>query len=217
MPLRHRIWRLALALPGSLLFCLRHLPLAQAVRMPILIAHTVTRSRTTGAVRIDGPVSPAMIKIGFGFAPPFDWRHERGVWDVVGEIVFEGPAEICHGAKLSIAGRLVLGDDVFVNAEARIVCAKEIAIGASSKVSWDVLIMDSDSHSISGRDPDAAVIIGEHVLIGAQATILKGARIPDNAIVGASSCVTRSTTIGEADLVAGNPAQVVRSGVSWER
>lgn len=209
--------RLALALPGSLLFCLRHLPLRQALRLPILISHSTSRTRVSGKVRVQGPLRAGMVKIGFGFAPLFDWRRERGVWDVPGEVVFEGPADISHGAKLSIAGRLVVGRGVFVNAQARILCEREIVLGADSKISWDVLVMDTDSHAISGREPAAAIAIGEGALIGAQATILKGARIPDGAIVAASSCVTRSTKIAAQELVAGNPARVVRAGVSWQR
>jgi acetyltransferase-like isoleucine patch superfamily enzyme len=217
MPLRHRLVRLAFALPGSLLFCLRHLPLREALRLPILISHSTSRTRNGGTVRVQGPLRPGMVKIGFGFAPLFDWRRERGVWDVPGEVVFEGPAEISHGVKLSIEGRLVVGRDVFVNARTRILCEREIVLGADSKLSWDVLVMDTDSHSISDREPAAAIAIGQHALIGAQATILKGTTIPDGAIVAASSCVTRSCEIAPHELVAGNPARVIRSGVSWQR
>jgi acetyltransferase-like isoleucine patch superfamily enzyme len=217
MPLRYRVWRYMLALPGSVFFCLRSLPLREAVRMPIIVAGSVARSRTGGVVRIEGPIRPGMIKVGFGWAPLFDWRRSRGVWDVPGEVVFRGPAEIAHGAKLSIEGRLVVGPNVFINAESCISCFREIVVGAGTKVSWQTLIMDSDSHSISGRDPDERVVIGENVLIGAGATILKGSHIPGGAVVGASSCITRRTQIQENDLVGGNPARVIRSGVTWER
>ncbi len=217
MPLRHRIVRYALALPGSISFCLRYLPLRDAVRLPILVASTVSRARMDGTVKIDAPLRPGMIKIGFGWAPLFDWRRSRGVWDVPGEVVFEGDAEIAHGSKLSVSGRLVLGANVFVNAESEILCAREITIGADSKVSWSALIMDTDSHSISGNDPQGAIAIGEHVLIGARATVLKGVQLPDGAIVAASSCVTRGAKAQQQDLLAGNPARVVRGGVSWQR
>jgi acetyltransferase-like isoleucine patch superfamily enzyme len=215
MPLRHRIWRYLLALPGSIFFCLRHLPLRQAVHLPILVAHTVARPRTDGSVRIEGPIRPGMIKIGFGWAPLFDWRRSRGVWTVTGEVVFEGAALVSHGAKLSVEGKLVLGDDVRINAEACILCEREISIGARSWISWHTMIMDTDSHSISGGDPAEAISIGEHVLVGAGATILKGVHLPDGAIVAASSCVTRSIRAAERDVVAGNPARVVRSDATW--
>ncbi len=217
MPLRHRLWRYGSALPGSLLFCLRHLPLRQALRMPILVARTVTRSRMSGQIKIEGAVRPGMVKIGFGWAPLFDFRRSRGVLDMPGEVVFEGPAEIAHGAKLSISGRLVLGAGAFVNAESCILCEQEISIGTDSKVSWQTLIMDTDSHQVGDRPPCAPIVIGAHVLVGAGATILKGVTIPDGAIVAASSCVTRSTQMSAGDLVAGNPARVVRNEMSWAR
>ena len=217
MPLRHRLSRYLLALPGSIAFCLRYLPLRQAVRLPILIARPFSRTHMGGSVRIEGPVRPGMIKIGFGWASLFDWRRERGVWVAPGEVVFEGPAEIFHGARLSIEGRLVLGANVNLSSDCRINCMREISIGADTKISWSTLVMDSDLHAIDGRDPHAPVSIGEHVLIGANAIVLKGVRVPDGVIVAAGSCLTRSTAIAPRELVAGNPARVVRSGVSWER
>lgn len=217
MPRRHRLWRYALSLPGSVAFCLRYLPLRQALRMPIFVSYTVARSRRGGKVRIEGPIRTGMITIGLGWAPLFDWRRSRGVWDVPGEVVFEGPAEILHGTKLSVAGRLVLGRNVFVNAESCISATREIVVGADTMIAWHTLIMDSDAHSIGGQDPGEPVSIGERVLIGARATVLKGARLPSGTIVAASSCVTRRLRIEECDLVAGNPARVVRSGVSWQR
>jgi acetyltransferase-like isoleucine patch superfamily enzyme len=217
VPLRHRISRYLLALPGSVIFCLRYLPFRQAIRMPILVASTVARSRGNGTVRVEGPVRPGMITIGMGWCPLFDWRRSRGVWDVPGELIFLGPATISHGVKLSVSGRMVVGANVFINAEARISCAEQITIGDDTKISWDVLIMDSDAHPINGQAPNAPISIGHDVLIGADAMILKGAQLPDGAVVGASSCVTRSVRSSPQDLLAGNPAQVVRGGMTWER
>jgi acetyltransferase-like isoleucine patch superfamily enzyme len=77
--------------------------------------------------------------------------------------------------------------------------------------------MDFDGHDLRvGGDPRstrAPIIIGDDVLIGSRATILKGVTIGDGAIVGAGSVVTRS--VPARALVAGNPARVIRRDVSW--
>jgi acetyltransferase-like isoleucine patch superfamily enzyme len=58
------------------------------------------------------------------------------------------------------------------------------------------------------RDPVAtAVIIGENAWIGARSTLLRGARIGRNGVVGAAAVV--DFDVPEDAIVAGNPARVV--------
>jgi acetyltransferase-like isoleucine patch superfamily enzyme len=52
------------------------------------------------------------------------------------------------------------------------------------------------------------VEIGDHVMIGANTTILPGVRIGDRAVVGAGSVVTKD--VPEGAFVAGNPARFIR-------
>ena len=212
-----RVWRLILALPGSIVFCLRYLPPSQAARLPILVAHGVARHPLRGAVRLASPVRPGMVKIGFGYAPQFDWRRSRGVWRVTGQVVFNGSADISHGAKISGAGRLTVGDGVFLNAESSVHFAEEITIGSGSKISWLTFVTDTDAHSINRRSADEPVLIGEGSLVGAHSVILKGVRLAPHTVVGAGSVVTRTLATQPGDLVAGNPARVVRRGVNWVR
>ncbi len=54
----------------------------------------------------------------------------------------------------------------------------------------------------------APVEIGDNVFVGMGARILKGARIGDDAVIGAGSVVTGEIPAGV--VAAGNPARVVR-------
>jgi acetyltransferase-like isoleucine patch superfamily enzyme len=77
--------------------------------------------------------------------------------------------------------------------------------------------MDFDAHALE-RDgewgpTEAPVRIGDRVWIGARATILKGVRVGEGAVIGAGSVVTRD--VPARALVAGNPARVVRENVAW--
>jgi acetyltransferase-like isoleucine patch superfamily enzyme len=75
--------------------------------------------------------------------------------------------------------------------------------------------MDTDFHRVDGRaSADAPVSIGNRVWIGAGAKILKGVSIGDGAVIAAGAIVTRDVPAGA--LVAGNPAQVIREGVTWD-
>jgi acetyltransferase-like isoleucine patch superfamily enzyme len=123
------------------------------------------------------------------------------------------------GVQLAVAagGRLSIGAGTFINPNSYVLCAERITIGRDCAISWDVQILDFDAHEVGAdgvfRSQAAPVRIGDHVWIGARATVLKGVDIGDGAIVGAGSVVTRS--VPARALVAGNPARVVRESVEW--
>lgn len=107
----------------------------------------------------------------------------------------------------------------YINAGAQIRCMEKITIGAQCAIGRNVMIMDFDAHRIhyeSGAENliTAPVSIGDHVWIGAGATILKGVTIGNGAVVGAGSVVTRD--IEPYTIVAGNPARVIKRNVRWE-
>lgn len=98
----------------------------------------------------------------------------------------------------------------------------DLTIGSDCLISRDVEIRTSDAHSLvdmeSGKrvNPAQPVAIGDHVWIGARSFISKGASIPDKSVVGAMSFVNKHFE-GEGHLLAGVPARIVRSGITWHR
>jgi acetyltransferase-like isoleucine patch superfamily enzyme len=56
--------------------------------------------------------------------------------------------------------------------------------------------------------------IGSFCVIGVGATIMGGVRIGDDVVVGAGAVVTRD--VPSNSIVAGNPARVIRSGITME-
>lgn len=111
------------------------------------------------------------------------------------------------GASISI------GNGTYLNRRTEITCKHHVSIGEDCAISWDVLITDTDYHHLGGSDPVSEVKIGNHVWVGAKSMILKGVTIGDGAVVAAGSVVTKDVPAGA--LVAGNPAKVVRDGVTW--
>lgn len=96
-----------------------------------------------------------------------------------------------------------------------------VVIGEDCMLSHSVDIRCGDSHSIldiaSSQRINYAqdVHIGNHVWIAKSVQILKGVYIGNNSIVAAGSIVTKD--VPENCLVAGVPAQVKRTGLTWLR
>ena len=109
---------------------------------------------------------------------------------------------------------MVIGDGTTFDGDQRVIAAQRVVIGLDCSIAWDVLIMDSDFHSINGEADTAPVTIGDHVWIGAGATILKGVTVGDGAMIAAGAVVTRDVPANAS--VAGVPARVLSEDVVWQ-
>ena len=124
---------------------------------------------------------------------------------------------LAHDVQLHLRDRgalIEIGDGTFVNHRTEVVAHERVRLGRDCLLAWDVLVLDSDSHSVDGGPRSAPVTIGDRVWIGCRATVLKGVTIGDGAVVAACSVVV--SDVPARALVAGNPARVVREGVSWQ-
>jgi acetyltransferase-like isoleucine patch superfamily enzyme len=115
-------------------------------------------------------------------------------------------------------GNLTIGNNVGMSSSA-IVCNNSIEIGNNVNLGGNVVIYDTDFHSLDPikrklRELDISdtktspVKIGNSVFIGAHSTILKGVEIGNNSIIGAGSVVTKK--VPENEVWAGNPAKFIR-------
>nr|WP_247877017.1 hypothetical protein [Azospirillum brasilense] len=64
-------------------------------------------------------------------------------------------------------------------------------------------------------NPARDIIISKKVWIGFRSIVLKGAQIGEGSIIGASAIV--SGNIPAYCSAAGNPARVIREGVTWDK
>jgi galactoside O-acetyltransferase len=122
-------------------------------------------------------------------------------------------------ATIEIGSRTFIGRSLLVAAE-------RITVGSDVLISWDVTIVDHDSHALDferrrsdvvdwargikdwSAVPVAPVTIGDRAWIGFGATILKGITIGEGAVVAAKSVVTKD--VAPWTLVGGNPAREIR-------
>lgn len=115
-------------------------------------------------------------------------------------------------------GTLIIGKNVGMSSTA-IVCRQHIEIGDNVNLGGNVVIYDTDFHSLNAESRldsktdkaetrKASVKIGDSAFIGGHSTILKGVEIGENSIVGACSVVTKN--IPPNEIWAGNPAKFLK-------
>lgn len=125
--------------------------------------------------------------------------------------------------KLTESNELFLGKNTSCGG-ANIICGEstKIRIGEDCMLAWGIEIRSTDSHAIFEKstgdriNKPKNIEIKDHVWIGAQATILSGASINRDSVVGIRSVVTKHFT-EEGAIIVGVPGKVVRQGVTWER
>lgn len=206
----------------TIYFNFKYLPFGQAIHFPFILSNNVYLKKLEGKIVLECPVRYNLVTIGFGEVGIFDEKKARSIWQVSGKVIFKGRTLLGHGVKISVEkeGILTFGENFKLTAETAIVCHDSIEFGKNCLVSWDVLIMDTDSHQVVdkfGKEKTVAkpIVIGEHVWIGCRATVLKGVRIPCNSIIGAGSIVSGAFNIENA-IYAGIPASIIRTNVNWK-
>jgi probable biosynthetic protein (TIGR04098 family) len=107
--------------------------------------------------------------------------------------------DLGHGLKLSRSAKLDKTNP------------RGIHIGDWTAITFDAAILSHDMQT--NRHVDTW--IGSHCFIGAKAIIMPGVRVGDHSIVGAGSVVM--TDVPAHSVVSGNPAKVVRSGITTGR
>lgn len=121
---------------------------------------------------------------------------------------------IHEGASIWInrGARLILGSG-YINSGANISISGSLTIGHDVAIAENVTIWDADGHEIQGRPTGPQpIVIGNHVWIGLNSTILKGVTIGDGAVIAAGALVNRDIPAGM--LAAGVPARPIRP-VTW--
>lgn len=205
----------------TIYFNFKYLPFSQAIHIPILVSTKVYLSTLKGKIVIEAPLTPGLIKIGYGDIRIFDKKRSRTIWDVNGTVVFKGKTHIGHGSKISVwkDGELIFGENFTINAESTIIASQKVAFGDNCLLSWDILIMDTDLHPILDKNglqcnPSLPVYIGSKVWIGCRCLILKGTQIPNQSVIAANSIVNKKLE-GENNVFGGNPVRILKKEVTW--
>lgn len=109
---------------------------------------------------------------------------------------------------------IVLGDGSWLNG-CHLSAKRSIRGGMRTWIGPGCRVIDSDQHALDDAHPErtASIVLGDHVWITSDVTVMRGVRIGSHCVVGARSLVLRD--VPDHSLVHGNPA-VVR-GVVGDR
>lgn len=64
---------------------------------------------------------------------------------------------------------------------------------------------------------ESNLVVGDHVWIGYNSTILKNAKISSGSIVGTNSLVAGKFDEEESVIIAGNPARIIKKNIEWRK
>lgn len=129
---------------------------------------------------------------------------------------------IKHSFDIYSGGKIYVNDNAtlqlgsgYINHNCNISVFEKVVIGNDCVISENVVIRDSDNHSIDGssKNKTSPITIGNHVWIGTNCTILKGVTIGDGAVVAAGSVVIND--VPSKTLVGGIPARIKKQDISW--
>lgn len=156
------------------------------------------------------PIINVNLRGNFNIGAKFKF-HSGKYYNMIGR---QHPCYFIVGANAN----LVIGSNVGLSCTA-LICHKEIVIGDNVKFGGNVVVYDTDFHSISACDRNAnpenlssvltkSVHIRNGAFIGAHSIILKGVTIGENSIVGAGSVVSKD--VPQNQIWGGNPCKFIR-------
>ncbi len=213
--------RYILGIPKSIYVNFKLLPFSQAIRLPIIVSHKTKCTSLKGKVVLR-KIKPGIVRIGFGSIKLIDFSYERTILHIDGTVEFNGKCKIGRASRIEVTsnGHLSFGDRFIVSGGCKIICAHRIKLGANSLYGWETLIMDTDYHKIYNNhgnriNEDRPIELEDKVWLGARAVVLKGSKISSGSIVAAGSIVAGQYLTPNV-LLAGNPAKIVKTDISWE-
>ena len=114
-------------------------------------------------------------------------------------------------------GHIQFGDDFSCNANTKIICKKKISFGNNVMISWDCTFLDTDFHKVivdgEQSNADKEIIVGNHVWIGSETLVLKGAVIPHDTVLAARSTISRR--LHDSNCIY-HDNECIKQNINWE-
>lgn len=189
---------------------------------PIVFYSPVKLRDMKGRIQFKCPMYHAIVCIGLPGNEMFPY-DSLNIWsDQGGNIVFEGTFGTNPGSSFVIrnGANLYLGAHCSFGQNFKLLCSKEIYIGKELLASWNLTIMDTDSHSFINIETNQinefskSIMIGNHCFVGSDCSILKGSYIPNGSVIASRAVVTGILNL-EQSVYAGVPAKNVKKGVAY--
>lgn len=203
----------------SLIFNFRYLPLGQAIRFPVWV-YRPTFFKLKGTVKIEAStIKFGMIRLGYmgGHMYPNTGIH----WTVEGNIIFKGHCIIGNNSFIVVGKKstVVFGHDFLASTSLKLISFIGVSFGASTRVGYEVLIMDTNFHPLYNLDKQCfgkaygKISIGHHNWISTRSIVLHSVTTPKRCIFGLQSVITSQSKCKSYSVHSGSPAKVVKERV----
>ena len=138
------------------------------------------------------------------------------------KVIIDKKARFMGPCRIRMFGNATLhiGENAGIRGVEFVLDNADISVGKLCMFSYDIIVRNTDSHRVIQLSDDVIVnkpkdiLLGNHVWIGQGATLLKGIQIGDNSIIAAKSVVTKDCPCNA--ITAGNPAKIVKTGITWD-
>lgn len=138
------------------------------------------------------------------------------------EVKFGDNSSGTYNLRLWRRSKIVIGDNTTANS-IRIICFRsDFITGSDCMFSDGILIQSADQHGLVDLNTGeifnykySQVILGDHVWLGRNCTLMPNVNVGKGAIVGTGAIVT--SNIPDTSIAVGIPARVVRKDVTWTR
>jgi acetyltransferase-like isoleucine patch superfamily enzyme len=155
--------------------------------------------------------------------------HKKDVTllNIQGKLNINGSVSIGRGCRFDVGENALveIGNNSYINPFSLFIIRHGLYIGENCAISWNCQFLDDDFHTTEYESkkelpdnkkelPDNKIIVADHVWIGSNVSIYKGACIGKDSIV-ASNSVIKDKFLEENVLIAGNPARIVKKNIRW--
>lgn len=177
-------------------------------------------------VRVRRARGSRVVHEGSGVAIVFErWRAGGDTTIVLGKrarFLVGGTFHVGDGCKVVLEREAVLDvkgrsaeQSSGITCDSIVLCSRHIEIGLGTIISWNCYISDSSQHVFEGVLKVSPVVIGDHVWISEGVTCGPGCELGNGAVVGAKSLVSKCYP--DRVFLAGCPAKIIRTDISWSR
>lgn len=101
---------------------------------------------------------------------------------------------IRHGVRIHWPWKLKIGNEVWIGVDAWLLNLEQITIGSNVCISQGALLCTGshDTNSASFEFDNAPIDIGDEVWVAARATVLRGVRVGERSVIGATSLISKN-------------------------
>lgn len=158
------------------------------------------------------------LEVGISYVG-FMHKSDKTYLNIKGKLELHSNYSIGRGCRFDIAENAVvsIGKGGYTNCNTHVIIMHNLQIGDHCIISWDCQFLDEDFHKVeyeNKRTSSDSIIIGDNVWIGCGAKIYKGTKIPNGCVI-ASNAIVRGEFYEENSIIGGNPAKVIKKGISW--